>query len=348
MNVRAIEGGRWPPHLSPFAGKVDVPELDTPVPEELRTFEFKVPERIGDSPTTIRQLKKLFFEQTTLSEKKILRHLYKLEADALRPELGVDKFVAACKCMGEEKHSAVEKLGARLGLNLSGHALPKTGLTEERAKQLYDVAMEKIAENVRKEEVKKDESTKLEEARLKRLQESTPDQLLERTVANVVQRTMRGEAPGEYDANRDKGINYTKAYVGRYDSSVKPEDCVAKNDGEQGRRSASARAKGQERQTKGQGKGKGKDKQKGPGKVSKKAGNNHQDNEHPLRDARKGEGKGKGNHKGTGKGKGKGTGKNNQAQAGKGKAAGKGKKGGKKGDASGKGKKGKKGGGKGW
>eukprot|EP00973_Karenia_brevis_P028706 3958157-Karenia_brevis.AAC.1 len=148
--------------------------------------------------------------------------LVKAQLDTLRPKLTLEHFQQECSNIVEKPGSAVQKLASKLKVEVSNDVgRPDVGVTQQQVSSLYTKIMTTAAEAIPAEENALELAKKNEQARIKRLNEVTQQQLLERAVEQKVLEmsgkvkaaaTPKSKAKG-FDIGKDKFIDYKAAFV---------------------------------------------------------------------------------------------------------------------------------------
>ncbi len=317
-----IHSGQLPPGMKPYKPIVEVPELDEPLPPELKTIscEIAAGASIRDARAKVHYLKIWF-------DKKTDELIFAKQMEKLRVEVTKDHFLQKCTAPALQTSSNVRSLRESLGLSADDDVFSApTSFTAEKATQLYKAVFEKAAANAQKEKEKAIAKEENKKKQIELLTKSSPEELLQRTIAKEIEKKAPFVKKNERLQKNERSIDWTKAYVHRFNSNLKAEDCLEneaaasssppKNKATQKPKNSQAggqdhdrsagKAKGKGKGSTGKGKAAGKGQQaKGKGKGKGKTGQNPND----AQKGQKGQkGKKGGNSEGKGGKKSKGSG----------------------------------------
>ena len=278
--ANALEQGRIPTGVKPYKCSVEVPELDHAIPPELVNLNISF-----NAGTTFREAKEKLYMASTALAKVMDARVMELQVDSIRKDLSADAFVASANAFSDSRTTAASDLMNELGLgNLVSASTPK--LPRAKLLEMYAAVMERVAENRKADEAKREKKEELVAKKVDRLRDTAPHDLLDAKIKQSIAQAMGKKVP--LDKQIDYGAAYSMVQAERYDilhESVKPPPGL---ETQSFRKTSKPKVK--EKKEKGKGKGKG------------SCWQNHKDSSWQ-------------NHKGKSKGKGKG--KHQESQKGK-------------------------------
>ena len=279
---------RIPAGIRPFKS-LNIPELDTRIPEDLLNFNVSF-----DATMTLREAKEKLHWATQALSRVLDARVMERQIDSIRPYLTADAFVGRCLSLSKDRTDAASDLLNELGLGVPIRKPPT--ISKARIMQLYSSVMDKVAEN-RAAEARKQVSKEEKTARkVDKLRETAPHDLLDAKIRQSVASAL-GKSPKVQKGSHpvEKGVDYGTAFsvkvCGReellHESIREPPGLeqvfrVAKTKKEKEKKKDKGKGKGKEptgkgKETKGKGKGKGKSQEFGKGKnrSASYSGKNH-------------------------------------------------------------------------
>jgi hypothetical protein len=215
--------GVWPPGMPRFKLDVKSTGYSSVAPPALLEFHCDAPTHRDGQPSRICDVLKHMHEQYSIFVARCHKHAVDDEANSLRDTVQPDVFISEAQNFGLQQRAAVVSLGEKLGLRVGKAAEPASALTRAQAELLYEKLLISISKDLEAEVSSIAKAKLAEERRLERLTSASHQDLFLRSVDQRVDARLRsqGRKPENSDGfhpSRDVGINYSKAYINRFDT----------------------------------------------------------------------------------------------------------------------------------